>query len=96
MPERLPPCRLYDLEVFVEWDETGADGFADVDFLDVLFERFEGDVSPGVRAGQPYLGGTVEATSLDEAARLLTEAASALGLRPRRVQFYPDAVAPVA
>ena len=92
--------RAYDLEVFVEWDAPGEDGLADQDFLDafsdVLFERFEGDISPGIRAGHPYLSGTVEAPSLEEAVRLLTDAASELGLRTKRVQFYPDAVAPAA
>jgi len=66
-------------------------GFDPEMFLDavegMLFEEFEGDVTPGVIAGVPYLACTVEADTMEAGLNALVARVVALGLTPERAEI---------
>ena len=78
--------RTYEFDIFVQWE-----GLADVEFLakleEPLFEAFQGDVTPAVMAGRPYVSATLEADSLEAAIRRVIEILKAEGMEPDRLQM---------
>lgn len=67
-----------------------ADDAADEAFADRLFERFEGDATPGRRSGEALVSFTLEAESLGAALAVAVEALEAEGYAVRRVEMWED------
>lgn len=57
-----------------------------------LFERFEGDATPGIRAGIPYIGFFIEAESFDAAFRVALEVLEEINQRPLRIEIDADTI----
>ena len=78
----------YEFDVFTDGDITQSEA------EERLFELHEGDATPGVLAGEPFVTFHLEAESVgsavDEALATLAE----LGLKARRLVFVESSVAP--
>jgi hypothetical protein len=83
--------RTYFFDVIIDRDLC--DG---AEMTDRVFEAFEGDVSPAVRAGVPLLSCSVEAETLDWAIRRVLEALPPLGAKAVRVEVEPGELAAAA
>jgi hypothetical protein len=79
--------KTYDFDLAITRDMTGDDA------ADLLFELFEGDVSPVVRSGVPFLSCSIEAPSFFAAVRRVLRRLRAEGVEVLRVELEPDAVA---
>ena len=58
----------------------------------VVFERYEGDATPGIRAGVPYVGYSVEASSMEVALRDAVSFLEKKGYIVRRIEIERDEV----
>lgn len=59
---------------------------------DALFERFEGDATPGAHNGTPHVGFVIEAHSLEEAMRTASSALREIGLPALHFEVAPAAL----
>lgn len=59
---------------------------------EVLFERYQGDATPGIRAGVPYVGYCVEAPSMDVALRDAVAFLEKEGYIVRRIEIERDEI----
>ncbi len=59
---------------------------------DVLYERYQGDATPAIRAGQPLVGYSIEAPSMDVALRDAVSFLEKNGYTVRRIEIERDEV----
>ena len=86
----------YDFTLILEADFEGPYPTAEEAWMDaiegILFGRYEGNATPGIRAGEPYVAYSVKAPSMDVALRDAVSFLEKEGHVVRRVEIERDEV----
>jgi hypothetical protein len=79
---------LYSFDIYVTKGGKPLDLYGDAEAHAQLFERYEGDATPGMKNGEAFIGFDLEATSIGAAIDQARAAVDLLGATMERIEFH--------